>query len=369
MSERERLLRAIEADPDDDAVRLVYADWCEENGDEARARFIRLQCGRAAGVKEAETLLQKHRTAWTAGLPKWAREVDFNRGFPNVWWMTGKQFLEGAAAVRAVTPLDSLALRLLKGREAEVFASPHLAGVGKLLAGGAQVTDAGIATLAANRHPGLLRWLFLERGDSGESKDHNRLTDAAAIALADAKHLPALHNLILADHKKITSAGLRALTESSARQGLTDLDVSGCSGGPEIAELFHSPGFRLTNLSVLRLSGCNLGDAGVAALAAAPVLYRLRTLAIGENRIGDRGAAALAESPHLAGLTELYLWKNALTDAGVRAIADSPHLKGLQKLELGENPRVTDAGVRVLRANGRHWFKIGLAGTGATQQG
>ncbi len=40
------LLRAIIADPADDAVRLVYADWLEEQGDEgssARAEFIRLQ--------------------------------------------------------------------------------------------------------------------------------------------------------------------------------------------------------------------------------------------------------------------------------------------------------------------------------------
>src|SRR4029450_6355483 len=41
------LLQAILADPDDDAVRLVYADWLEESGrtaeEQARAEFIRLQ--------------------------------------------------------------------------------------------------------------------------------------------------------------------------------------------------------------------------------------------------------------------------------------------------------------------------------------
>lgn len=40
------LLRAICAEPQDDALRLVYADWLEENGDagqQARAEFIRCQ--------------------------------------------------------------------------------------------------------------------------------------------------------------------------------------------------------------------------------------------------------------------------------------------------------------------------------------
>ena len=32
----------------DDAPRLVFADWLEDNGDPARAKFIRLQCQLAA---------------------------------------------------------------------------------------------------------------------------------------------------------------------------------------------------------------------------------------------------------------------------------------------------------------------------------
>jgi uncharacterized protein (TIGR02996 family) len=38
------LLNAIIANPDDDAPRLIYADWLDEQGDELRAEFIRLQC-------------------------------------------------------------------------------------------------------------------------------------------------------------------------------------------------------------------------------------------------------------------------------------------------------------------------------------
>jgi uncharacterized protein (TIGR02996 family) len=37
------LLAAIRAEPDDDTVRLAYADWLEENGQPERADFIRCQ--------------------------------------------------------------------------------------------------------------------------------------------------------------------------------------------------------------------------------------------------------------------------------------------------------------------------------------
>lgn len=41
--EQGAFLDAIIRNPDDDTVRLVYADWLQENGDEERAEFIRLQ--------------------------------------------------------------------------------------------------------------------------------------------------------------------------------------------------------------------------------------------------------------------------------------------------------------------------------------
>src|SRR5215469_14182128 len=40
------LLRAAKADPEDDAPRLVLADWLDERGDPARAELVRLQVAR-----------------------------------------------------------------------------------------------------------------------------------------------------------------------------------------------------------------------------------------------------------------------------------------------------------------------------------
>ena len=43
MSEREAFLASIRAAPEDDAPRLVYADWLDERGEPLLAEFIRLQ--------------------------------------------------------------------------------------------------------------------------------------------------------------------------------------------------------------------------------------------------------------------------------------------------------------------------------------
>jgi uncharacterized protein (TIGR02996 family) len=43
MTQRDALLRAVCDNPDDDLPRLVFADWCDENGEPERAEFIRTQ--------------------------------------------------------------------------------------------------------------------------------------------------------------------------------------------------------------------------------------------------------------------------------------------------------------------------------------
>lgn len=43
MTERDFLL-AIHENPDDDAPRLMFADWLSENGQDERAELVRVQC-------------------------------------------------------------------------------------------------------------------------------------------------------------------------------------------------------------------------------------------------------------------------------------------------------------------------------------
>lgn len=44
MTEQDAFLRSICEHPDDDAPRLIFADWLEERGQRDRAEFIRIQC-------------------------------------------------------------------------------------------------------------------------------------------------------------------------------------------------------------------------------------------------------------------------------------------------------------------------------------
>ncbi len=44
MTDRDALLGDVLADPSDDGVRLVYANWLEGHGEPERAEFIRVQC-------------------------------------------------------------------------------------------------------------------------------------------------------------------------------------------------------------------------------------------------------------------------------------------------------------------------------------
>src|SRR5688572_17915635 len=86
MTDAAPFLAAIRAAPDDDAPRLVYADWLDEHGDSARAEFIRVQCELARGddpklrVREADLLTRYHDT-FAGRLAGPGLRYRFRRGF------------------------------------------------------------------------------------------------------------------------------------------------------------------------------------------------------------------------------------------------------------------------------------------------
>lgn len=97
-------IRAATAQPDDDTIRLVYADWLEEQGGEkfaAQAAFVRLQVSRcrldlfdperAPLVRQEGELAQRHRRGWNGRVHQHlmhagAREqVSVRRGIIRSW--------------------------------------------------------------------------------------------------------------------------------------------------------------------------------------------------------------------------------------------------------------------------------------------
>lgn len=87
-------LAAIYGAPDDDSVRMVFADWLQERGD-PRGELIALQLAPPTPTsrKRVAALLKKHGTAWAGPLHRFLAKDDrvFERGF----LAQGKLTLEG----------------------------------------------------------------------------------------------------------------------------------------------------------------------------------------------------------------------------------------------------------------------------------
>src|SRR5215471_4120084 len=93
MMDHAAFLQAILHQPDDDLPRLIYADWLEEQGDNIRAEFIRIQCElaklprkdsrrRELSAREID-LLAVNGGRWRDELPELKGIIwrDFERGF------------------------------------------------------------------------------------------------------------------------------------------------------------------------------------------------------------------------------------------------------------------------------------------------
>src|SRR5262245_11949759 len=111
-------LQAVLAAPEDEALRLVYADWLEERGD-PRGEYLRCQCARAA-LRPADpkhtALLRREeelRQQYPAVILPWQRRLTLGR-ILNLLGRTGRD--EGSSPY---TPNPRLAERELRAWETE----------------------------------------------------------------------------------------------------------------------------------------------------------------------------------------------------------------------------------------------------------
>jgi uncharacterized protein (TIGR02996 family) len=350
MSDRDALLAAVLAAADDDAPRLVFADWLDERGD-SRGEFVRVQCAlarlpaddprRAELERREHDLLTAHQAAWAEPLRGLASDWTYRRGFIESVAVDASAFVARGAElfrrgpVRRVRFLDA-------GRcIARLVESPLLARVREIDLCGNFLGNGGVAQLARARDLDGLEVLHL---------GFNDLTDQALKALAAMPQLARLRELYLDDNRQLGTPGLRALADSPHLGELRLLDLGG-NNLIETALKVLVNGESLEKLDALVLTGNQIGDGGAEALARAPLLQRMLARAprlnLARNNIGPVGARALAESPAVATLEELDLDINAIGDTGLAALAQSPHLNRLRRLSIREN-RVGDAGVVAL---------------------
>ncbi|MBN9122004.1 MAG: TIGR02996 domain-containing protein [Planctomycetes bacterium] len=246
MTDREALLRAVAANPDEDTPRLAYADLLDELGgaaNVARARFVRLQIdlvrnpGRSwfassERLCESAQLAGQFADVWLNELPKWAadearkqrlRADDFPRGFldafhvnPGTFAAQGNQLLDAAPVTRIVAPA-----RHLKRTGLRVFLhSPFLLRVRALAVPGA---DGHLTTALVSASQALSAVEEFDLSGCG-------LTDADAATLARSVDLGSLRVLI-ARGNRLTAAGTEALLSATWLPRLTTLDIRGATDG------------------------------------------------------------------------------------------------------------------------------------------
>jgi uncharacterized protein (TIGR02996 family) len=422
-------LQAIIEHPDDDAPRLVYADWLDDHGDPERAEFIRLQCQLARafdpGLAQREKeLLDAHGARFRKPFAERHR-VQFHRGFISDATITATELDRRGAYFFRKAPLQTLRLgyeesdanptlftrlahrpwlaqlRMLSldghaiGEEEgrALFASPHLAGLRALVLGEGDANAGMVEVLGGSALTGL-RELYLGDFHQGELRDagltllantplftglttldllHNGIGPVGARALAESPYLRSLERLSLGQmvcgysNNRIGPEGARALAGSANLAGLVDLSLALNRLGDEgVSALAGSQ--HLVRLRNLNLEANEISDAGLIALVESTSLTSLSWLNLSYNRVSDEGVAALVSSPKAARLELLWLLSNNVGPAGVKALVNSPHLARLERLSLSGNP-IGHAGVSLLvRSKGfEHLKELNLMMTDITE--
>jgi uncharacterized protein (TIGR02996 family) len=361
MNQDEAFIQAIREEPDDDAVRLIYADWLEDQGvpeRAARGEFIRVQveqartsindpCYLALQIRE-EALLQTHWDAWVGPLrealgnptgssfhnawldrPFAATALShFRRGFVETVTVTGRRFINCAEKLARLTPIRQVRLGLAGSLIDQIGQLSMLSQVESLEFVDYFVNPLGPACareLARSPHLGRLRRLGLQR---------NNLQNEGLQALASAPWLAGLHRLNLVENG-LSGQGFQALTSSPFVPRLTALSVGSNLPGNGLIPLVRSP--LVSHLRSLDLSNSAIHpDTLAEALAGAP-LEGLTHLDLSRNPLGPRGANTLAETPVLGQLTTLNLDGCGLGDDGFETLVSSPHLGNLRGLTLRGN--------------------------------
>lgn len=322
-------LQAILETPDDDAPRLVFADWLDEHGEEARAEFIRVQCElarrededlrRTQGERRQRALLAKHGDRWREELPAWARKGSvFRRGFVEEVTAKAPQFVKGARALFAQAPVRRLRL------------------IYPLRPGLPPIVDEALAACS---------WLErLSALDLSGYPQSGPLGDAGVRALVASPHLQNLQTLDLSGNK-LTAEGFRAIANSPHLSNLLTLRLSGNPFNPAyghgadegVCAVAASP--YLANLRGLHLEGNGITDKGFRAVVDSRYLQNLETLVVSGNSLSARSSRALAQSSRLPHLAVFCAAGAALGDGAVlEALISAPGRKALCELDISEWP-------------------------------
>lgn len=399
MSDRDALLAAIRAHPEEDTPRLMFADWLEEQGDEVRAEFLRLQCElarlegdgsgsqalyeflcerdyvtrpaadwtqiddgihtRLALATRAGDLEKLHGEAWRPKLPRRSKVQfgSFRRGFAHcITLPRGKQLEKVAPLIRDRLPAITL---VAHNFDAEFVAQLREAQLTERIAGLFLTGESAEGLEVLGEFPDALNLRSLELRGWG--------TPTALMALMTSPHYAGLRTLNLRE-VNVTSDTARWLFRAAHLRNLTRLHVRGDGAWSlDTVRMFAEVGFGA--LTSLRFVHAGLGDDVARVLARCAALKNVTDLDLGHNTLTGRGVTDLLCSKVLAKVAFLGIEYNAANGldakklaaarpaalrmlhahgcqfrtADVRALARSPRMRTLWYLDLDSNALGTPA--------------------------
>jgi uncharacterized protein (TIGR02996 family) len=288
----DRLLAGIVAAPDEDACRLVYADWLLSSGkDPARGELIQVQCASPTDAhRDRESALLSE------GEQRWLRPLEpfyvpqgerllyhppprFERGFVATMNTEAASLTLDAASELVRWPITRVALY-------------H----------GRQVAPAHLLALLPRRFPALRELYFREAA----------LDEAGACALRDTPP-PGLRVLQLGD-ASVSEQTLASLSSAPVFGQLETLQLSCRISAATVA------GSLARAVSLRRLEGGELDDAAVLALAQHPSFGRLEAIS---SRVSPTGLLAIVTSPTLVSLRSLPSYSRAYLGPQVAAAVEA----------------------------------------------
>lgn len=345
MGHDEAFLRDIIEHPDDDAPRLIYADWLQDHDQAERAEFIRLQCRLAAPdalddphrwalLARQQQLLREHGKGWAGPLRRLVKRWRFRRGFVESVVLPAEAFLRHGDELFRLAPIREV--RLL-GESIVIEGRPQ----GRL-----QSLESILPDVLESPHLARLRGLDLS----------DQFFDPLVFEmLIGSQHFPRLESLNLSGTPICSDDGFHQLASMEELEGLRELSLSnrrndfdpesvggfrhrfGISG-EAMGALAHSP--HLRNVTRLRL-GCSTYDLtaeAVEVLAASPLLEQLTELSTSYPAAPysdlDNLLEALLSSKGVARLQVLRLRRSLAHELPLDGLFNSPHLANLRCLDL-----------------------------------
>ncbi|MBA4190744.1 MAG: hypothetical protein C0467_22390 [Planctomycetaceae bacterium] len=407
MSTEAALLRTIREAPEDDTVRLVYADLVEEEGDPDRGEFIRVQIA-LANISETDparraledrehALLAEHESRWLGvptdsdGLTAW----QFVRGFvddvsatPNFmqnegsdlcavnpvrrWrvqssqsdmpedlleagrrgWFSRLEALDLSGWFQSIGEMERFLTRsdFARLRELDLTGQPGLDDLPGILERSQFLTQLKVLRVGG-------RGFYDEAPLDAENMIHvlskTRLTElsmwACQLAAEDIRDLlvcdccQELTSLNIADNQ-IAPDGWDAFREGRCR--LRSLDLTGTPlGAISLENVLQQPS--LSELRVLNLNRCGSAMANIRALAASRFWTQAEELQMHSGTIPENSLESLFTSTGSPNLRVLEVSENYFRDAGVAGLCSAKWAGSLTTLDLSRN-YLTDESLRLL---------------------